>query len=340
MLDPITLAEKGLIPDSLVRRGIRKQLSERLSEEASHNLQQNENRRRAFRQQLKESAITINTRDANEQHYEVPPALFELMLGQRLKYSSCWWDADCQDLDEAEERMLRIYAERAQLEDGQRILELGCGWGSFCLWAAEHYPNSTITAVSNSHGQREFIEECAANRGLRNLTVITCDVAELSLDQRFDRIVTVEMLEHVRNYRELLKNTSNWLDPDGLMFVHIFCHAYLHYPFDGGWMTDNFFSGGQMPAFDTLMHFSEHMRIVDSWRVNGEHYAKTLEAWLEKLDMNRDMALSVLKDAPNPKIQLNRWRMFLLACAELFAYRGGQEWFVGHYLLTPGQLAD
>lgn len=148
------------------------------------------------------------------------------------------------------------------------------------------------------------------------------------------------MLEHVRNYRELLANVSGWLEPNGSMFVHIFCHAYLHYPFDGGWMTDNFFSGGQMPAFDTLMHFSEHMRMVDSWRVNGEHYSKTLEAWLNKLDDNKAEALKILKDAPTPKVQFQRWRMFMLACSELFAYRGGQEWFVGHYLLTPGQLAD
>ncbi|AKH69382.1 methyltransferase, cyclopropane fatty acid synthase [Spongiibacter sp. IMCC21906] len=339
-MDPIILAERGLVPDPLLRRGIRKQLAERLAQEHHGDLQSSENRRRQFREELRESAITINTVDANEQHYEVPAALFELMLGPRLKYSSCWWDDNCKNLEESEEAMLRLYAERAQLADGQRILDMGCGWGSFTLWAAEHYPNSQLTAISNSHGQREYIEGQAAAKGLTNIKVITCDIAELELNERFDRVVTIEMMEHVRNYRELLANVSRWLEPEGLMFVHIFCHAFLHYPFDGGWMTDNFFSGGQMPAFDTLMHFSEHMRIVDSWRVNGVHYSKTLEAWLDKLDDNKTQALKILKDAPSPKVQLQRWRIFLLACSELFAYHGGQEWFVGHYLLTPGQLAD
>ncbi len=340
MISPILLAERGFVPDFLLRKGIRRELVDRLSQERSGDLNSNEVRRRQFRRVLRDSAIAIKTGEANEQHYEVPAALFELMLGPCLKYSSCWWADGCQSLDDAEQAMLALYAERAQLEDGQKILDLGCGWGSFTLWAAARYPNSQITAVSNSHGQRIFIENQAQQRGLENIKVITCNVGDLQLNQRFDRVVTVEMLEHVRNYRALLANVASWLEPNGLMFVHIFCHAYLHYPFDECWMTDNFFSGGQMPAFDTLMHFSEHMRMVDSWRVSGEHYAKTLEAWLSKLDANRAEALKILKDAPNPKVQLQRWRMFMLACAELFAYRNGQEWFVGHYLLTPGQLAD
>ncbi|WP_373092692.1 cyclopropane-fatty-acyl-phospholipid synthase family protein [Zhongshania sp.] len=340
MISPIMLAERGLVPDTLLRRGIRRELADRLVQEYSGDLHRNEARRRQFRRELSVSAIAIKAGEANEQHYEVPAALFELMLGPCLKYSSCWWDENCQSLADAEQAMLAMYAERAQLENGQKILDLGCGWGSFTLWAAARYPQAQITAVSNSSGQRAFIEAQAASRGLNNVKVITCNVGELTLSERFDRVVTVEMLEHVRNYRELLAKVSGWLEPRGLMFVHIFCHAYLHYPFDGGWMTDNFFSGGQMPAFDTLMHFSEYMRLVDSWRVNGEHYSKTLEAWLIKLDANKAQALSILKDAPNPKIQFQRWRMFMLACSELFAYRGGQEWFVGHYLLTPGQLAD
>lgn len=340
MIDPIVLAERGLVPDVLLRRGIRRELADRLVQEGSGDLNSNEARRRQFRDELRNSEIAINTGDANAQHYEVPAALFELMLGPCLKYSSCWWDENCESLADAEQAMLELYAERAQLIDGQKVLDLGCGWGSFTLWAAARYPASHITAVSNSAGQRLFIEEQAKQRGLSNIEVITCNVAELAFTRRFDRVVSVEMLEHVRNYRDLLANVSQWLEPNGLMFVHIFCHAYLHYPFDGGWMTDNFFSGGQMPAFDTLMHFSEHMRMVDSWRVNGEHYSKTLEAWLEQLDANKTKALEILKDAPNPKVQYQRWRMFMLACSELFAYRGGQEWFVGHYLLTPGQQAD
>lgn len=339
-MDSIFLAERGLVPDPLLRHGIRRQLGERLAEENSDDLQESEARRRRFREELRGSAIAVNTVDANAQHYEVPAALFELMLGPRLKYSSCWWNENTATLAEAEETMLSLYAERAQLKDGQRILDMGCGWGSFTLWAAERFPNAHLTAISNSHGQRQFIECKAREKGLSNIRVITCDIAELELNEQFDRVVTIEMMEHVRNYRALLENVSRWLDPDGLMFVHIFCHAFLHYPFDGGWMTDNFFSGGQMPAFDTLMHFSEHMRIVDSWRVNGMHYSKTLEAWLDLLDDNKFQALTILKDAPNPKVQFQRWRMFMMACSELFAYRGGKEWFVGHYLLTPGQLAD
>ncbi|MGB1543998.1 MAG: SAM-dependent methyltransferase [Spongiibacter marinus] len=340
MLDPISLAERGLIPDPLIRRGIRRQLQDRLAQEGRDDIDASEQRRREFREALRHSEIAINTDDANDQHYEVPAALFELMLGRRLKYSSCWWGDGIDNINDAEEAMLELYAERAQLRGGQRILELGCGWGSFCLWAAERYPGSHITAVSNSHGQREYIEAQARLRALDNLEVITCNVADLTLDQRFDRVVSIEMLEHVRNYRELLKNVASWLEPEGLMFVHIFCHAHLHYPFDGGWMTDNFFAGGQMPAFDTLMHFSEHMRVADSWRVNGLHYAQTLEAWLEKLDQQRPRAMQILADAPNPRVQFQRWRMFMLACAELFAYQGGNEWLVGHYLLTPGQQAD
>lgn len=339
-LDPIILAEKGLVPDSLLRKGIRRQLAQRLEQEHGSDVDASESRRRQFREALRHSAIAINTDDANDQHYEVPAGLFELMLGPKLKYSSCYWPEGCDSLAQAEDAMLQLMAERAKLENGQKILELGCGWGSFCLWAAQQYPDSEVTAVSNSHGQREFIEAQAAARGLTNLRVITCDVGQLELAETFDRVVTVEMLEHVRNYRDMLANISQWLEPDGFLFVHIFCHAFLHYPFDGGWMTDHFFSGGQMPAFDTLMHFSEHMRIVDSWRLNGEHYAKTLEAWLDKLDAFRKPALAVLAEHPQPRLQLQRWRMFLMACAELFAYNGGQEWFVGHYLMTPGKAGD
>ncbi len=340
MLNPTKLAESGLVPDRLLRMGIRWQLEKRLEQEGIDDLGSSEERRRYFREALRQSAMTINTVDANRQHYEVPAAFFELMLGERLKYSSCLWQEGCTSLNQAERDMLAHYAQRAQLENGQRILDMGCGWGSFTLWAAEQYPDSRITAVSNSTGQRQFIEAQAASKGLTNIEVITGDIEELELSGRFDRLVTVEMMEHVRNYQALLKKVAGWLEPDGLMFVHIFCHAQLHYPFDEGWMTEHFFSGGQMPAFDTLMHFTDDMRIADSWRVSGQHYAKTLEAWLDKLDAQRRQALEILRDAPDPKVQLQRWRMFLMACAELFACNKGREWFVGHYLLTPGRAVD
>ena len=335
-LNAIALAERGIAPDWLIRIAIRRLLRRRLREEHADDPELQSG---AFARQIEElarSEIAIETDAANEQHYEVPAAFYQRVLGRHLKYSSALWNGDVSNLDDAEARMLQVSCERARLADGQRILELGCGWGSLTLWMAEHYPASTITAVSNSASQREYIMEAAVRRGLDNVEILTCDVNRLEVEPGFDRVVSVEMFEHVRNYRRLLGNISSWLKPDGLLFVHIFCHRTLMYPFEtqgeDNWMGRHFFTGGLMPAADTLLCFQEDLKLRRRWLVNGRHYAKTSRAWLERLDADRYGVAEALGD---DKVQLQRWRMFFMACEELFACRRGSEWMVAHYLFEP-----
>ncbi|MEO5560414.1 MAG: cyclopropane-fatty-acyl-phospholipid synthase family protein [Dokdonella sp.] len=335
---PIALAERGRLPDSLIRLGIRRLCAERLRTELGGSLESAWERFRTVLGDLGTSSIAIETDAANAQHYELPPRFFELCLGHRLKYSSCYWDETTADLDAAEERMLVLYAERAQLTDGQHILELGCGWGSLTLWMAERYPHSRITAVSNSRPQREFIEARCRDRGFANVRVITEDINQLQLaSTQFDRVVSIEMFEHVRNYEHLLLRIADWLRPGGKLFVHIFCHREFMYPFetDGkdDWMGKYFFTGGLMPAADTLLHFQRDLNIEEQWRLSGTHYEKTANAWLVNQDRHRDEILRVLGDAygADAKLWHQRWRMFWMACAELFGYDHGNEWMVGHY---------
>jgi cyclopropane-fatty-acyl-phospholipid synthase len=333
----IDLAERGRLPDFLVRFGIRRLLQKRLVDEFSADPEAAAERFSHLIDDLGQSAIALETEAANAQHYEVPAAFYRQVLGRHLKYSSAEWSGGVANLDQAEARMLRITCERAGLADGQRVLELGCGWGSLSLWMAEHFPASRITSVSNSASQRQYILGVAAERGLGNLDVITCDVNRLSLERRFDRVVSVEMFEHVRNYRELLGRIAGWLVPGGRLFVHIFCHRYLMYPFetegDGNWMGRHFFTGGLMPSADTLLWFQDEMRIRQRWLVDGTHYARTARAWLELLDRNRAQARAALAPGTeDPDRQLQRWRMFFMACEELFAFAGGREWMVAHYL--------
>jgi len=332
-LDAVGLAERGFVPDGLVRVAIRRLLRQRLREEHAGDPEAQSEQFARRIEALARSEIAIETDAANEQHYEVPAGFYQRVLGSHLKYSSGMWDAGVSSLDEAEARMLQASCDRARLVDGQRILELGCGWGSLTLWMAANYPASTITAVSNSASQREFIMAEAARRGLDNLEVLTRDVNRLEVAPGFDRVVSVEMFEHVRNYRRLMGNISGWLKPDGLLFVHIFCHRTLMYPFEtqGGdnWMGRHFFTGGLMPAADTLLCFQADLKLQRRWLVNGRHYARTARAWLERLDADREGALATLA---GDGIQLQRWRMFFMACEELFAFRGGSEWMVGHYV--------
>ncbi|MFU8813720.1 MAG: SAM-dependent methyltransferase [Pseudomonadales bacterium] len=335
----IDLAESRYVPDTLVRVGIRRLVARHLREEHGSNPEVRDERYQRLLAELAASSIALHADRANAQHYEVPADFFRLVLGAHLKYSSAYWDGGATDLDAAEHQMLALYAQRALLVDGQRVLDLGCGWGSFTLWAAERFPGSTFTAVSNSAGQRCYIEWQAQQRGLKNVTVLTADVNDLQLDGRFDRVISVEMFEHVRNYALLLNRIASWLDDDGRLFVHIFCHRNLLYPYeahgDANWMARYFFTGGLMPAADTLLFFQEDLQIQRRWSLSGSNYRRTARAWLDNLDCNADAVTQALQpvygDAEVAR-WVQRWRMFFMACEELFGYRDGSEWLVCHYL--------
>jgi cyclopropane-fatty-acyl-phospholipid synthase len=335
----IDLSERGLVPDALLRHGIRRLCEQRLRDEHADDAAAADARFRALLDELRRSPIAIETDAANEQHYEVPTRFFELCLGKRFKYSSCYYATGRETLDEAEEAMLALYGERAMLADGQRILELGCGWGSLTLWMAERFPNARITGVSNSRTQREHILGQAAARGLGNVEIITTDVNRLELPEgAFDRVVSIEMFEHMRNYRTLLGNIARWLAPGGQLFVHIFVHRHLMYPFEvegeDNWMGRYFFTGGLMPSADTLLHFQEALALEERWLVPGTHYERTANHWLANQDANADEVLRVLASCYGERDAARwaqRWRMFWMACAELFGYRNGAEWLVAHY---------
>ncbi|CAN5670305.1 cyclopropane-fatty-acyl-phospholipid synthase family protein [soil metagenome] len=334
----IELAERGHLPDALIRHGIRRLCAQRLRDEHADNIERADARARMLLLQLRESAIAIETEAANAQHYELPSRFFELCLGKHLKYSSCYYPKGSETLDQAEAAMLALYGERAELADGQRILELGCGWGSLTLWMAERYPNATITGVSNSGGQRRHILDQAQARGLHNVEILTRDVNTLSLDLRYDRVVSIEMFEHVRNHAALLQRIAGWLEDDGKLFVHIFCHRSLLYPFEDqgqdDWMARHFFTGGLMPAADTLLHLQRDLQLEQRWMLSGTHYQRTANHWLQNQDARQDEVLAVLLDAYGQEGAVRwaqRWRMFWMACAELFGYGDGNEWGVAHY---------
>ncbi len=332
-------AENGRLPDSALRLGIRRMCAQRLRDELAGGADAAWERQRTRLDGLRGSAIAVETDAANRQHYELPPAFFELCLGRHLKYSSCYWKDGVRDLGVAEADMLALYGQRAELADGQRILELGCGWGSLTLWMARKYPNARITAVSNSAPQREHIQARCREQAIFNVDVITCDVNKLALEPRsFDRVVSIEMFEHMRNYQALMGNIASWLVPGGKLFVHIFCHRDLAYPFEtegeDNWMGRHFFTGGLMPAADTLLHFQEQMVVEQRWLLSGQHYEKTANAWLANQDRNRDAVMAILEQAygkAEARLWFQRWRMFWMACAELFGHEDGSQWLVGHY---------
>jgi len=332
------LAERRLLPDALVRVGIRRLCASRLREGRANGIEVAE---LAFQQlvaSLRASPLAIDVDAANRQHYELPPEFFRHCLGPRLKYSACWFEHGDETLAQAETSMLERYAERAELADGQDILELGCGWGSLTLWMAERYPDARITAVSNSRSQRTFIEACCRERGFVNVEVVTCDVNRLQLaESSYDRCVSVEMFEHMRNYDALLARIAGWLRPGGKLFVHIFCHRTLMYPFqtegEHDWMGRHFFTGGLMPSADTLLWFQRSLHVERRWLVDGRHYQRTAEHWLRNQDRARAALAPVMRAAYGDaaKLWTQRWRMFWMACAELFGYAGGSEWMVAHY---------
>ncbi|MCO6453708.1 MAG: class I SAM-dependent methyltransferase [Pirellulaceae bacterium] len=335
----IEAAERSLIPDSLVRIGIRQLLSRRIREESAVDCEVSCRRKTELIEQLRQSPLALETDKANQQHYELPAEFFATVLGPQLKYSCCLFPDAATSLADAESRMLDLTCERADLADGMEILELGCGWGSLTTWMARRYPHSRIVAVSNSRGQRQFIEGRCRERGLDNVRVVTADMREFEIDQQFDRVVSVEMFEHMRNYRLLLDRIAGWLHPGGKLFTHVFCHRELAYLFEtegtDNWMGRHFFTGGIMPSEDLLLHFQDRLVIDRHWRVSGMHYFRTCEAWLERLDRQRDRLLPLMAATygqSQARVALQRWRMFFMACAELFRYDHGNQWFVAHYL--------
>lgn len=334
----IGFAEQGKLPDWMVRKGIQSLLKARLKTLEGTSLEAAGDSFRQFLRELSAGPVACVPEKANEQHYEVPQAFFGNVLGIHRKYSCCYWTSNTQTLDQAEAEALRLTCEHAQLQDGQTILELGCGWGSLSLWMAERYPRATILAISNSNSQREYIMHQASLRGLLNLEVRTCDINDFSAEHRFDRVVSVEMFEHVRNHSLLMQRISSWLKPDGMLFVHIFCHHRYAYPFEdtgtASWMARHFFSGGIMPSQNLLLNYQSDLLISDQWIWDGTHYEKTSNAWLELMDLRSNMVEPILKAAYGKdwEVWRGRWRMFFMACAELFGFHDGSEWFVSHYL--------
>ncbi len=335
----LNLAERGWLPDVLIRVGIRRLLRARIKQQSAL-YERDQKAKDFFYAERKDEPIAVQTEDANRQHYEMPAEMFRYILGPRMKYSCCLYPTGNESLAEAEEAMLELTCQRADIRDGMSILELGCGWGSLSLWMAEKFPGTRIVAVSNSARQKAYIDAQAQKRGLKQLTTLTKTLTKFQNEEQFDRVISVEMFEHMRNYQQLLERIAGWLKPDGKLFVHIFCHRTFAYLFEteseNDWMAEHFFTGGIMPSEDIFSYFSDHLQVASQWKVDGSHYARTCEDWISHQDRNREHVLNVLHQHLPPDLvtlQFNRWRIFFMACAELFQFSGGKTWKVGHYLL-------
>ena len=340
----VNWTELGFVPDTVIRAGIRRLLESKRREIHSGDAEFAAEAMNRFVEHMNDSPVAFVPELANEQHYEVPADFFEHVMGEHLKYSCGYWPQGVSTLSESERAALGVTTGRAGIQDGMSVLDLGCGWGSLSLWIAGRFPNAQVTSVSNSASQREFILARAAERGLGNIEVIVADMNDFETDKRFDRVVSIEMFEHMRNWGELYRRVAGWLKPEGRFFQHVFCHRSTPYPYEdkgpGDWMSRHFFTGGMMPAADLPLRFPRHLNIEKRWHWNGTHYARTCNAWLQRMDSNRQQIMPVLEACygePNGSLWWQRWRIFFMACAELFDYDDGQEWFVGHYLLSRAE---
>lgn len=335
----INWVEQGYVPDGVIRQGIRRLCRQRLLETGGRDCEHAARVTQDFAAAMAQAPIALLPDLANAQHYEVPAEFFQQVLGPHAKYSCCHWEQGVEDLAGAEEAALAQTCERAQLEVAEDILELGCGWGSLSLWMARRYPHAQITAVSNSCSQRMYIEARAAQLEVRNLRVVTADMNQFDCAHRFDRVISVEMFEHMRNWPQLFKRINGWLKPGGKFFMHVFCQRDVPYLFEDrgedDWMSRHFFSGGMMPSDGLPARFQDHLRLERQWRWNGRHYEKTANAWLANMDARRENVLPILAatyGADQAQLWWMRWRLFFMACAETFGYDAGETWWVSHYL--------
>jgi cyclopropane-fatty-acyl-phospholipid synthase len=337
----IDLAERRIVPDGMIRVGMRQVLKQRLRSERMADDEAAWRKMDSFVETMRNEPIAVATDAANAQHYELPAEFFQTVLGPCMKYSSCLWGEGIDELSAAEESMLERTCERAGIADGMEVLDLGCGWGSLSLWIARHFANSRVLAVSNSRGQARHIRKRCAELGIGRIDVVTADMNDFAVARRFDRVVSVEMFEHMRNWEQLLQRVAGWLRTEGRFFLHVFCHSQHAYLYSdtcaSDWMARNFFTGGIMPSEDLPYRYDEHLEVEQQWSVNGLHYSRTLEAWLEAMDLNREQLMPVFRSTYGDDAErwFARWRMFFMACSELFRYRGGDEWYVSHTLMRP-----
>ena len=340
------LSENGFVPDTLIRHGIRRLLQQRLLDIGADDTERVARDQALLISQMRAAPIAELTHKANEQHYEVPSDFFQHALGQRMKYSCAYWPDSIKTLEDAEVAALAATCARASVQNGMRILELGCGWGSLTLWVAENYPDCEITAVSNSVSQGRYIQQRVRQLDLSNVEIITADMKDYQAQGEYDRVLSIEMFEHMRSWPKLFKRISQWLKPDGKMFMHIFVHRCAPYLFEDSetndWMSRHFFAGGMMPSADLPMLFQDDLEFEQRWSWHGLHYARTCNAWLSNMDRNKQVIWPIFEQTYGQdfaKLWWMRWRMFFMACAELFTFNQGQEWFVGHYCFSNRRQA-